>query len=128
MLSQLTYVFKKGSFPLFVMVGMVNTLFGYSVFVLGIYCGLHYALASLIAFCLGIAFNFQTTGKIVFDSFDKRLIGKFILVYVLMYFLNISLLKAGSYFITNMYFNGLIVTVIMAVISFLLNKYIVFKK
>lgn len=124
----ISWVFKKGSFPLFVMVGGVNTLFGYSVFVLGIHSGLHYTAASLLSLVLGVTFNFFTTGKIVFDRFDTKLIGRFIAIYLFLYLITISLIKVTSFYVDNMYLNGFIVTVLMSVISFLLNKNIVFRK
>jgi putative flippase GtrA len=128
MISILSSIFKRGSFPLFLLIGGVNTLFGYSVFGLGIYCGLHYTVASLISLCLGIIFNFHTLGKIVFDRFEKKLIFKFVVIYFVYYFLSILFLKTNSYFITNMYINGFVVTMLMALLSFLLNKNIVFRK
>lgn len=124
----LTRIFKKGSFPLFFIVGALNTLFGYSIFVIGIYCGLHYTVASLVSLCVGVVFSFHTMGKIVFDHFEFKLITKFIFIYFCMYLVNISLLKANTYYIHNMYLNGLMVTLFMASIAFLLNKHVVFKK
>lgn len=121
-------IFKKKSFSLFMLIGGINTLFGYLIFAVLIYLHFHYLIASTLAFMLGVVFNFFTTGKIVFDTLEMKLIGKFVGVYILLYLLNISFLRLNSHFIANMYVNGLLVVVIMAFISFVLNKHVVFQK
>ena len=69
----------------FLCVGLLNTLFGYLCFAFFVYLGLHYALAVGLATCAGIVFNFQTTGKIVFNNTRTILIFKFIGVYAFLY-------------------------------------------
>ena len=56
----------------FLFVGGVNTVFGYSIFALFLFLGMHYAVATLFATILGILFNFKTTGVIVFNNKDNR--------------------------------------------------------
>ena len=57
----------------FLLVGGVKTLFGYGVFFSLIYIGLHYSLAALLGTILGILFNFQTVGRLVFDGYHHGL-------------------------------------------------------
>lgn len=128
MQHRLSGFFKKGSFPLFILIGMVNTLFGYAVFAIVIACDGHYLLASFVSLCLGILFNFQTLGKIVFDHPKKNLFFRFLGMYAFIYLLSISLLRLNSVIVSNLYLNGLIVTILVAFVSFILNKYIVFRK
>ncbi|MDF7774410.1 GtrA family protein [Sphingomonas sp. AOB5] len=78
----------------FLAIGVVNTLFGYSVFGLGIWLGLASPLALFIATCVGILFNFFTTGRFVFSSSDPRLIPRFIGAYGFTYLFNLVLLVA----------------------------------
>ena len=73
--------------------GAVNTAFGYGVFALFIWTGLHYTLAAFLTEICGILFNFKTTGTIVFGSRDNRLIFRFFGVYLCVYLLRIGLLK-----------------------------------
>lgn len=61
----------------FLLVGGLNTLFGYAVFAVLISTGLHYTIAVFIGTLIGVLFNFKTTGKLVFDSQDNTLIWKF---------------------------------------------------
>ncbi len=113
----------------FLFVGALNTLFGYSIYALFIFIGLHYSLAVFFSTILGILFNFKTIGILVFKNNDNSLIFRFFGVYAINYILNVSaltLLKfSGS---DNMYINGLIVVFPLALLSFILNKKFVFVK
>ena len=48
-------------FMRFILIGIPNTAFGYSLYALLIFLGLRYDLAILIATILGVLFNFKTT-------------------------------------------------------------------
>ncbi|MFR8440345.1 MAG: GtrA family protein [Campylobacter sp.] len=113
----------------FLLVGILNTIFGYGLFALFIYLGLYYPLAVLLSTILGVLFNFKTIGGLVFGSNDNKLIFKFILVYVIIYLLNIFFLwlfkRLGF---ENMYLNGFILLIPLAAVSFLLNKFFVFRR
>jgi len=117
----------KYQFLLFLIVGGLNTIFGYSMFALLIFLGMHYVLASLLATVLGILFNFKTIGTIVFRSKRDGLILKFFVVYLLSYCINIILLKVFLSFRVNIYLAGAIITILMAFPVFLLNKKFVFR-
>ena len=113
-------------FARFLIVGGINTLFGYGVFVLLIYIGLHYSLAALLGTILGILFNFQTVGRLVFNGYRHDLFFKFLAVYGATYLLNV----AGLYFFNpagvSNYLAGSILILPVAFIAFFLNKTFVF--
>jgi len=111
---------------LFLIVGGVNTLFGYLLFALLLYIHLHYTLASLLATIGGVLFNFKTTGVIVFKNKDNRLIFRFIAVYLATYLLNIGGLKIFSILNINMYIAGAILILPIALLRFVLQKKFVF--
>jgi putative flippase GtrA len=113
-------------FITFLMVGVLNTLFGYSLFALLIYVGLHYTIATFIGTVLGVLFNFKTTGKLVFDSHDNRLLWKFFGVYGVMYFFNIIGLYFLDILIKNIYISGAVLILPMALVGFVLNRRFVF--
>ena len=96
-------------FVKFVLVGILNTAFGYLVFALLLFLGLHYTLAVILSTIAGVLFNFKTTGTLVFKM------------------LGIIILRAAELAHINLYFAGLVSTGICAIISFLLNKNWVFK-
>ena len=113
----------------FLIVGIINTIWGYSVYALFIYLGCDYKIASLVATILGVLFNFKTTGKLVFNSHDNRLIFKFVAVYAILYFFGIGLLKLiKTFIIDDDYIAGLIGLGPGVTFSFVLNKCWVFKK
>ena len=113
----------------FLLVGILNTAFGYGLFALFIYIGLYYSLAVLFSTILGVLFNFKTIGKLVFGSSDNGLIFRFALVYVITYLLNIFFLWLFKKFgFENMYINGFVLLIPLAAVSFLLNKFFVFRR
>ena len=111
---------------LFFLVGGVNTLFGYSLYALLIFLHLHYALASLLGTIGGVLFNFKTTGTIVFNNHDNRLIYKFIVVYAVTYLINVSGLKLFSIFNANMYMAGAVLVLPVALLGYGLQTKFVF--
>ena len=115
------------TFIRFLMVGIVNTLFGYSLFVVLIYVGLHYTIAVFLGTVLGVLFNFKTTGKLVFKSQDNRLLWKFFGVYTVVYVLNILGLYCLDKISIDAYRAGAILILPMALVSFWLNKRFVFR-
>lgn len=113
----------------FLLVGILNTAFGYGLFALFIYLGLYYPFAVLFSTILGVLFNFKTIGKLVFGSSDNGLIFRFILVYIITYFLNIFFLWLFKWLgFDNMYINGFVLLIPLAAVSFLLNKFFVFRR
>lgn len=117
----------NSKFTKFLLVGGLNSLFGYSVFALFIFLKFHFTLATLIATILGVFFNFKTTGKLVFNNNNNLLIFKFIGVYIITYLLNIAFLAIFRFFKIDMFIAGALLIFPMAVISFLLNRKFVFK-
>ncbi|MFH0710521.1 MAG: GtrA family protein [Pseudomonadota bacterium] len=111
----------------FLLVGGLNTLFGYSLFAVLIYTGLHYTVAVFIGTIIGVLFNFKTTGKLVFRSYDNTLIWKFFGVYGIIYLLNIIGLYLLEKISIDIYVAGALLIIPMALVSFVLNKRFVFK-
>lgn len=111
----------------FLLVGLLNLAFGYSTFALLLSIGLHYALASLLANVAGVLFNFKTTGRLVFGSRDNSLIGKFFGVYILVYLMGVVGLRLAKAAGLDLYLAGAVLTVVFAVVSFLLFRRFVFK-
>lgn len=117
----------KNRFIRFLIVGGINTAFGYGVFALLIFLKVHYAVAALLSTIFGVLFNFKTTGKLVFNSADNSLIFKFIGVYTIIYAVNTGALKVFNSYNVNMYVAGAAMILPMAMLAFVLNKNLVFK-
>jgi len=112
----------------YLMVGIINTAFGYSVFALLIYSGLHYALAMFFATVAGILFNFRTFGRFVFGQSDSRLIWRFITVYGFLYVVNICCVFVLMMYMQNVYLANAITLVFIASLGFVLNRSFVYAK
>jgi putative flippase GtrA len=116
------------------LVGVLNTIFGYSLFAILILIGLHYKYAVLIGTILGVLFNFQTTGKLVFGSKNNKLVFRFVGVYVVTFLLNVEALRIADAISINIEHKakiliaGAILVLPMAVISFVLMKLFVFRE
>jgi putative flippase GtrA len=110
----------------FFAVAALNMAFGYSAFAFLLYLGLHYSAAALFGTFLGVLFNFQTTGRLVFRSRDASRIWRFIGVYVAVYLLNVLFLYVFHLFGVSSYIGGAILLVPMGLVAFTLQKRFVF--
>ncbi|HEY8101358.1 MAG TPA: GtrA family protein [Burkholderiaceae bacterium] len=114
-------------FARFLAVGLLNAFFGYGCFAIFLFIGLHYVVALFLATCIGILFNFKTTGYWVFESKDNRRVLHFISVYIVTYGVNVACLKILSLLGIAPYFGGALLILPMAALAYLLNKWFVFK-
>ncbi len=120
--------FWNNQFLRFLLVGGINTVFGYCMYALFTFMGLHYSIAMLLAQISGVIFNFYTTGRIVFNNSDARLFIRFFCVYITIYMVNVLLLGAFEQASYNMYIAGALLILPNALLSFFLNKILVFPK
>ena len=112
----------------FLGVGILNTLFSLCVYWVLVYVGIDYALAILFANGAGVLFNFKTIGLLVFKNSDNKLIFMFILAYAFIYLFSLALLRSLFYFTpVNKYMAAVIIAPPMAVLSFILNRQLVFR-
>ena len=109
-------------------VGVLNTVFGYSLYALFIYLGIHYSVAVLQSTVLGVLFNFKTIGSLVFRSRNNALIFRFVAVYGLTYLLNVEGLKLMNSFAVNLYLAGFLMLIPLTVLSFVLHNRFVFRE
>jgi len=113
-------------FVRFLFVGGINTLFGYLVFSILILLQIHYAVASLFSTILGVLFNFFTTGRIVFKNNDPKLVFRFFGTYGLTYIIGVLLLMIFDFYRVNMLIAGAILIFPGAMLSYFLNRKLVF--
>ncbi len=111
----------------FLIVGVINTGFGYGLFALLIYVNFHYTLASLVSTILGVIFNFKTTGIIVFRNNNNNLIFRFFFVYGITYALGLIFLYITNMLNISNYAAWAVWLVPAAIISYFLQKVIVFR-
>lgn len=113
-------------FVRFLLVGVLNTAFGYGCFAALLFVGVHYSVALLASTVLGVLFNFKSTGALVFGSHDNRRIVRFVGTYGVVYLCNLLgirvLVQAGL----TPAVAGAVLLFPAAVLAFALNKKFVF--
>ncbi len=110
----------------FLLVGVLNAAFGYGCFAGFLYLGLHYSAALLVATVLGVAFNFKSTGALVFGSKNNKLIFRFAAGYGVVYGTNLVGIAALKLLGVDPYLAGMALIVPMALLSFVINNRFVF--
>ncbi len=110
----------------FLIVGAVNTLFAYSIYSLFVFVGLKPNSALFFQYIIGVLWNFKTTGVLVFKNNNNKLIFKFIISYVFTFAINSILLKILTN-ILNDYLAQFVLILPIAIVSFLIFKFWVFK-
>lgn len=111
----------------FIATGLLNTAFGYSLYALFLFFGLSVSISLGASTILGVLFNFKTIGTIVFKSNNNALIFKFIFVYALTFCINLYLIRILVDAGLSSYLAGAAVIIPLAAVSFIANKYFVFK-
>jgi putative flippase GtrA len=115
-----------GRFLRFLLVGGVNTAFGYGCFVACLWLGMHYALAAAVATALGVLFNYKSTGTFVFRNRGNRRLPRFFAVYVVVYIANVSALALMLRVGIPEWLGGLVLILPSAMLSYVLNRQFVF--
>lgn len=110
----------------FLVVGGINTVFGYALFAGFTWFGMHYPLAIALATVGGVLFNFQSVGRLVFGSAPRSRFWRFVGVYCLIYLLNLGGVKLMLSHSVNVYVANGIMLIPLAGIAFILNRRFVF--
>jgi putative flippase GtrA len=113
-------------FAKFIVVGVLNTAFGYGVFALLIYIGVSPIPALVVTYVVGASFNFMTTGRFVFQQLHSAALLRFIAAYVVVFLVNAGLYKALSAMGLSPLVAQAICLPVMAIFSFMLFKFHVF--
>lgn len=125
MLSKINEI-KRQIFS-FACVGILNTMVGYGLYAFFLFTHISYFLALFLATCLGVIFNFITIGKIVFKRLKLKKFFNFSLMYIILYFLGLILINLFNKFNINLYFSGFLAMIFLSSLSFVGNKFIIFK-
>ena len=113
-------------FALFCAVGVLNTVFGYSIFVALVFVGLQRALALFLATCAGVVFNYFSTGRIVFGNRGASRMFRFIVCYAVVYLCNLGIMELGIALGASIYVAGAASILLTTAVAFVLNRLFVF--
>jgi len=111
----------------FGIVGCFNTAFSFGVYALGVYAGLAYYIASLLALISGITLSFFTQGRLVFNAQLEGRFSSFVAVWGLLYLFNVGLIGLMSFAGLDNYTAGLVALPLLIALSFILQNIFVFK-
>jgi putative flippase GtrA len=88
-----TSVFTNHRIFRFLSAGVLNTVFGYTVYAILVFVNVPYLTALFIATFAGVIFNYFSFARLVFHNHGGwHVFGKFIITYVIVYLINASLL------------------------------------
>lgn len=117
-------------FICYIAFGGLNTAITFILYILLIKIGINYILASTLCYLIGIIEGFLFNAWFVFlHKPEIKGLGKYTLVYIVSYLINIGLLYSlVSYFTIPKIMAQFIAVVVITVINFKLVKLLVFKK
>lgn len=110
----------------FLVVGGINTGFGYGVYAGLVFLGLNFAVSNLCSLVLGILFSFRTQGALVFRNSERGLFLRYVAMWAFLYFSNTMIIASLIKFGMDAYSAGALAILPTAAISFFLQKYLVF--
>lgn len=116
----------------FIFIGIINTIFGYLMYVAGVKLfNMDYTAALVFSYILGVTFSYITFRTFVFEDHGtkKQSFPKFILTYIAIFIFN---WWALYFLISILMWNKLWAQILMvpccAVLSFIINNIFVFRK
>jgi putative flippase GtrA len=111
----------------FYQAAIVNTVFGFGMYALLVAAGLNPFVAQAIAFVCGVAFNYFTYSRHVFrDSAPAKV--RFVLSYLGVYILNVTLFAGFRLIIPNVYIAGAAMMLAASLLTYFVLKLLVFRR
>ncbi len=111
----------------FIVVGIGNTVVSYCIYAGIVFIGWGFRWANLVALVIGIIFSFKSQGRLVFLKNDNRLFLRFLLSWVFIYVGTIAVIGHLVQSGINEYYAGLLALPFSATLSYLSQKYFVFR-
>jgi putative flippase GtrA len=106
--------------------GIVNTVFGLTVYSLFVWLGVNIFLAQLVAQIIGVAFNYLTYSGHVFRAAGPAKL-RFVLSYVVGYFIALGTLAIVSRVVQSPYLAGAISALVVSVLNYFILRNLVFR-
>ncbi len=125
---RLAALFARHQFLRFLVMGGLNTLFGFGVFAVALRVGLVLWLAMLVGTVAGIAFNFMTLGGVAFRDLSARRLPRFVAGYACTYAVNYVAIQLVHRRIADLVLCQVVLVVPIALFSYLVMSRFVFRK
>ena len=111
----------------FILVGGLNTAFGYTTYAIGYLAGLPPTGALLFSACIGVFFNFFTVGTLVFGTTRPAAFPKLAVNAALVFLLNGAVLNAVIHAGVSPLPAEIIALCVVMPINFVVAKYLIFR-
>lgn len=118
----------SSKFLRFLVIGGLNTILNYSIYVLLIYIGFGYAFATTISFIIGLVVNFKTQGRFVFNYKSNRPFLLYVVSWIGIYVINLGVLGWLVVKGIDSYLAGALLIPPIAILSFFILKFVVFRE
>ncbi len=109
----------------FLVVGGVNTLASYLVFCGCIWIGLHFTLATLVSYGVGVLIGFKMHGRFVFEHPGAHRFVQFAFISIVLLGCSLGMQALARHWV-NDYLSGALAACITIPVSFFLNRAFVF--
>ena len=113
-------------FGRFLLVGGLNTLFGFAIFSILVLTDLSTWLVLIASNIAGIAFNFVTTGGLVFRDMSLSRIPRFLICYGVIFLFYLMLIELLSPLAGGRIWAMAIIVIPMAVLTYFIQSWFVF--
>jgi putative flippase GtrA len=111
----------------FIVVGSINTAFSYLVYAAFVLLGAPPWLANLLALILGLLFSFNSLRRFVFGKGSAGSFLRFVASWLVVYALQTGVIYLLIHFGLTAITAGLVVLPMVAAISFVIQRFIVFR-
>lgn len=116
----------RGMFLRYLVVGAVNTLVSYCFYVVAVFFGLPYVLASLLSVVGGVFTGFWGQGRYVFGTLSLGVMIRYLVYWGVSYFLYVGVVSSVNGFGFSVYGAGAVATIVVAIPSYFFQRWVVF--
>jgi putative flippase GtrA len=118
----------RPQFVRFLIVGAANTGFNIVVYWVMLWLGLAVPLASLASLVVGILINFATQSHFVFDNRNPWKLLPYFIVWGILYLFNLGVIRLLMHYGLDAYVAGFLSTPVTVLLSYFLQKAVVFRR
>ena len=113
---------------LFGIVGFLNTAFAYGVYAVSLYLGFPYPVAIILSMAASILVGFMGQGRLVFGNGDASRIVRYVVMWGLLLLVHTAIVNRSLAYGLTTYAGGLIAILPVVALSYVIQRYYVFKR
>ena len=113
---------------LFALIGFLNTAFAYLVYAASLYVGLPYPVAIILSMAASILVGFVGQGRLVFRNSDPSRIVRYVVMWGLLLLVHTAIVNRSVAYGFTTYVGGLLAILPVVSLSYVIQKYYVFKR